>query len=69
MIQYVLREKSRTRTMIDELLNSSSWPVDDPAAKIQRDASSIANAMAMIHGGEWRIQIDHQTGYVLVRRN
>lgn len=54
--------------MIEGLLNSSVWPIEDPAARIRRDASSIANAMAMIHGGKWQILIDHQTGYVTVLR-
>lgn len=39
------------------------------AAEIERHAASIATAMALIHGGEWRVQIDHLTGLVLVRRN
>lgn len=68
MIQYMPRGKTRNSAKIEDLLNSSVWPIEDPAARIRRDASSIANAMAMIHGGKWQILIDHQTGYVTVLR-
>ncbi|PAP92841.1 hypothetical protein [Mesorhizobium wenxiniae] len=37
--------------------------------EIERHAASIATVMAAVHGGEWRIQIDHLTGFVLVRRS
>lgn len=36
---------------------------------IERNAASIASAMALIHGGgTWRIQIDHQAEFVLIVR-
>jgi hypothetical protein len=36
------------------------------AMQIDRDAASIAAALASIHGGKYRIQIDHAIGFVLV---
>ncbi|WP_143748383.1 hypothetical protein [Mesorhizobium carmichaelinearum] len=36
------------------------------AMQIERDAASIASALAIIHGGNYRVQINHQTGFVLV---
>jgi hypothetical protein len=68
MIHYMPREKTRNKVTIEKLLTSSVWPIEDPAARIRRDASSIASAMAMIHGGKWQILIDHQTGFVTVTR-
>ncbi|MDF3217494.1 hypothetical protein EN962_26150 [Mesorhizobium sp. M7A.F.Ca.CA.001.09.2.1] len=38
------------------------------AMQIERDAASIASSLAMIHGGRCRVQIDHETGFVLVVR-
>jgi hypothetical protein len=68
MIHYMPREKTRNRAVIESLLKSTVWPIDDPAARIRRDASSIAQAMAIIHGGKWQVLIDHQTGFVTVLR-
>lgn len=34
--------------------------------KIDRDAYSIAAAMQSVHGGEWRVKVDHDAGFVLV---
>ncbi|OWK20758.1 hypothetical protein AJ88_26305 [Mesorhizobium amorphae CCBAU 01583] len=39
------------------------------ALQIERDAASIAFALAIIHGGKYRIEIEHQHEYVLVRRS
>ncbi|RWM76684.1 MAG: hypothetical protein EOR81_21770 [Mesorhizobium sp.] len=38
------------------------------AAEIERHAASIASAMAAVHGGNWRIQIDHEHHFVLIVR-
>lgn len=70
MIQYLPREKTRRKETLEQLLGmaSGTWPMD-PARRIERDAASIASAMASIHGGEWRVQIDHLAGLVLVVRS
>ncbi|RUX95826.1 MULTISPECIES: hypothetical protein [unclassified Mesorhizobium] len=39
------------------------------AAEIERDAASIASAMAAIHGGDWHVHIDHLAGLVMVVRH
>lgn len=68
MIHYMSREKTRGAETLARLrrIAEGVWPLD-PAMRIERDAASIANAMAMIHGGEWRIEIDHQHQLVLIR--
>ncbi|MGX7873231.1 hypothetical protein ACVDG5_010940 [Mesorhizobium sp. ORM6] len=39
------------------------------AMQIDRDAASIAAALAVIHGGgQCRVQIDHEAGFVMVVR-
>lgn len=70
MIHYMPCEKTRGEEALDRLraIAAGVWPLD-PAMRIERDAASIASAMAMVHGGEWRVQIDHVAGLVLVVRN
>lgn len=68
MIQYMPLEKTRREETLGRLrdLASGIW-LKDPAQRIERDAASIASAMRSIHGGEWRIEIDHQHQLVLIR--
>lgn len=40
----------------------------DPMIVIKRKTAEIATAMALIHGGDWRVQIDHHLGFVVVAR-
>lgn len=40
----------------------------DPKTVIKRKAAEISTAMALLHGGDWRVQIDHEEGLVLVAR-
>lgn len=67
MIQYLPREKTRNEETLQRLLELA-WPLD-PAKRIERDANSIASAMRSIHGGDWRIQIDHLAGFVMIVRH
>jgi len=39
------------------------------ALQIQRDTASIAAALEIIHGGNYRVEINHEVEYVLVRRS
>ena len=39
------------------------------AMQIDRDAASIAASLAIIHGGTYRIQIDHAAMFVLVAQS
>ncbi|AXV15088.1 hypothetical protein CYG48_04865 [Neorhizobium sp. SOG26] len=44
---------------------------DTPAAPevvIKRKAAEISTLMALIHGGDWQVQIDHERGYLLIGR-
>ena len=40
----------------------------DPAIVVKRKTAEIATAMALLHGGDWRVKIDHQEGLVLIAR-
>lgn len=35
---------------------------------IKRKAAEISIAMAILHGGEWRVQIDHEEPFVHITR-
>ena len=36
--------------------------------KVDFKANKLAEFMALAHGGEWRVEIDHQLGFVHIRR-
>lgn len=38
----------------------------DPEAVIKRKAAELAYFMALMHGGEWRVEVDHENPFVLV---
>lgn len=40
----------------------------DPKQVIKRKTAEVATVMALLHGGDWRVQIDHEVGLVLVAR-
>lgn len=69
MIRYVsgneVLEKTTVDKMLDEALSSDELKA---VRKIEKQSEFIANLMGLIHGGEWLSQIDHQYGYVLVRK-
>ncbi|RUU86451.1 hypothetical protein EOB59_28895 [Mesorhizobium sp. M7A.F.Ca.MR.176.00.0.0] len=47
----------------------SAKPMAAAALRIERDAAFIATAMSLIDGGsDYRVQIDHEVGFVLVVR-
>lgn len=37
--------------------------------KIDFQAKELAESMALAHGGDWQVQIDHQAEFVIVRRH
>lgn len=67
------RYKPRYRTRNDEIvanLISAAGAVAplDPHVVIKRKAAEISTAMALIHGGDWRVAVDHEVPMVLIRR-
>lgn len=59
--------KSSRERQVAILMKGASGNLSTLPGIIERDARSIADAMASLHGGEWSVQIDHEAGYVLVR--
>lgn len=42
--------------------------LSDPNMRIKKRVAEVACLMALIHGGDWRVQIDHEEGFVYVTR-
>lgn len=38
-------------------------------SRVQRDAGSIADTMKKIHGGEWKVSINHENCFVIVSQD
>ena len=61
--------KTRNDQIVAELRNAAGViDLSDPEITIKRKAAEIAIAMAVLHGGDWRVQIDHEDQFVLVTR-
>ena len=61
------RYASRNEKIIAELrdLANASAP-QTPEMIVKKKAAEIAAAMALLHGGEWQVQVDHDLRFVLV---
>lgn len=40
----------------------------DPVMTVKKRVAEIACLMALIHGGDWTVQIDHELGLIAVTR-
>lgn len=70
-IIHQIRRKYRNRKeeIVADLLYSAAGATEgELEAVIKRKAAEISIAMAVLHGGEWRVQIDHEDGFVHVTR-
>lgn len=70
-IHHQVRPKYLSRN--DEIIASlretvGAGPPIDPHLKVKRLTAEVAVAMAQIHGGDWRVQVDHEEGLVLIAR-
>ncbi|TPK42275.1 MULTISPECIES: hypothetical protein [unclassified Mesorhizobium] len=62
------RYKTRNEQIVADLRNSAgAGPPMDSYIVIKRKAAEISTAMALLHGGEWQVQIDHTIPLVLIR--
>jgi hypothetical protein len=68
-IKYGARYETRNHEIVAGLRQAvgAGAPVD-PKMMIKRRAAEISTAMALLHGGDWRVQIDHDVGLVVVAR-
>ena len=40
----------------------------DPRMQVKKHVAELATLMALIHGGDWQVAIDHEKHFVLVRK-
>lgn len=63
------RYKTRNEQIVADLRNSAgAGPPIDPEMKVKRLTAEVAIQMALLHGGEWRVEVDHEAATVLVCR-
>ena len=68
-IQRRIRQKYATRNdeIVAEIRDAAGAgaPID-PVVKVKRLTAEVAIQMALLHGGDWQVQVDHREGFVLI---
>jgi hypothetical protein len=65
--QIRLKYKTRNDEIVAGLFESAgAIPPAPPEVVIKRKAAEISTLMALVHGGDWRVEIDHHSGFVLI---
>lgn len=70
-IIHQVRRKYATKaeeTVADLLYGTGVKTEEEMETIIKRKAAEISIAMAILHGGEWRVQIDHEEPLVHITR-
>lgn len=70
-IQHQLRSRHLTRNerIVDDLRRAArANPPIDPTVKAKRLVAEVAIQMALLHGGDWRVQYEPENGLVLIAR-
>lgn len=63
------RYATKAEETVAELLYGTGIKTDDEMnTVIKRKAAEIAIAMAILNGGDWRVTVDHDQGFVMVSR-
>lgn len=68
-IIHQIRRKYRTKQeeTVGEIMESAGALSSlDPEVVIKRKAAEVSYLMALLHGGDWRVEIDHENLFVLV---
>lgn len=68
-IKFTKRFATRNEEIVANLRDAAgAGPPIDPHTKVKRLTAEVAVAMALIHGGDWRVQVDHDEGFIFVCR-
>lgn len=68
--RYTPRDRVRNADTVDRLKKMAMGRSSiEPSVVIEKSVANIVTAMTRIHGGLWMVQIDHQTGFVVVMRH
>lgn len=64
------RYASRNEEIVADLRKAAGAvaPLDQRVV-VKRKAAEIAMSMALLHGGEWWVHVDHEAGLVTVARH
>lgn len=63
------RYATRNEEIVADLRDSvGASPPANPMMVIKRKTAEIATLMALVHGGHWKVRIDHQEGLVTIAR-
>jgi len=66
-----IKYRSRYRTKNEEIVAglreiAGASPPIDPRMKVKRLSAELSATMALIHGGDWRVQVDHEAQMILI---
>ena len=68
-MENVTPTKYRNELIIEQLrISAGARPLSDPKMQVKRLAAELSAAMASLHGGDWRVQIDHQVGLIVIAK-
>lgn len=68
-IIHQIRRKYRTKQeeIVGDIMEAAGALSSlDPEVVIKRKAAEVSYLMALLHGGDWRVEIDHENLFVLV---
>jgi hypothetical protein len=65
--------RRRYATKADEMVadlaaSAGALAASDPRIVLKRKTAEAAYLMALMHGGDWRVQIDHEVGLIVIAR-
>jgi hypothetical protein len=61
------RYRTKQEETVGEMMKSAGALSSlDPEVVIKRKAAEVSYLMALLHGGDWRVEIDHENLFVLV---
>jgi hypothetical protein len=67
--QITRRYATRNEEIVAGLREAAgAGPPVDPAVKVKRLVAEIAIQMALLHGGDWKVEIQPEKGFLLVSR-
>lgn len=70
-IIHQIRRKYATKAeevVADLLYGTGVKTEEEMDTVIKRKAAEVSIAMAILHGGDWRVKIDHDQGFVTISR-
>ena len=68
-IKYGPRYRTKNEEIVAGLREiAGASPPIDPKMKVKRLAAELSATMALLHGGDWRVQIEHDHGLIVIAR-